>query len=92
MIGYSRRVENRFFFELGVTRIILPQEWADKDDPLTWVTAEYTKAIETFVREDPTPVLVAASPVEEPPEGRTQEGRERRPDARQKQEIRHPRT
>lgn len=54
VIGYSRRVDNRFFFELGVTRIIFPHEWADKDDPLTWVTAEYTKAIETFVREDPT--------------------------------------
>lgn len=54
VIGYSRRIDNRFFFELGATRIILPQEWADKDDPLTWVTAEYTKAIETFVREDPS--------------------------------------
>ncbi|UCD50597.1 MAG: lysophospholipid acyltransferase family protein [Phycisphaerales bacterium] len=54
VIGYSRRVGNRFFFELGVTRIIFPHEWADKDDPLRWVTAEYTEAIETFVREDPT--------------------------------------
>jgi KDO2-lipid IV(A) lauroyltransferase len=54
VVGYSRRVGNRFFFEIGVTRIIFPEEWADKGDPLTWVTAEYTKAIETFVREDPT--------------------------------------
>ncbi len=54
VVGYSRRVGNRFFFELGVTRIIFPQEWADKDDPLKWITAEYTKAIEAFVREDPT--------------------------------------
>ena len=54
VVGYSRRVGNRFFFEMGVSRIIFPHEWADKDDPLTWVTAEYTKAIETFVREDPT--------------------------------------
>lgn len=53
-VGYSRRIGNRFFFEIGATRIILPHEWADKDDPLTWVTAEYTKAIETFVREDPS--------------------------------------
>jgi len=53
-VGYSRRIENRFFFELGVTRIILPAEWADKDDPLLWVTQEYTRAIEQFVREDPT--------------------------------------
>jgi KDO2-lipid IV(A) lauroyltransferase len=53
-VGYSRRVDNRFFFEIGVQRIILPEEWQDKDDPLEWVTAEYTKAIERFVREDPT--------------------------------------
>ena len=53
-IGYGRRIDNRFFFEMGVTRIIFPNEWADKDDPLRWVTAEYTKAIEEFVREDPS--------------------------------------
>ena len=54
VVGYSRRIDNRFLFELGTTRIIFPHEWADKDDPLEWVTAEYTKAIETFIREDPT--------------------------------------
>ncbi len=53
-IGYGRRIDNHFFFELSCTRIIFPQEWADKDDPLRWVTAEYTKAIENFIREDPT--------------------------------------
>ncbi len=53
-IGYGRRIDNRFFFEMGVKRIIFPNEWADKDDPLRWVTAEYTKAIEQLVREDPT--------------------------------------
>lgn len=54
VVGYSRRIDNRFFFEIGVNRIIFPQEWADKDDPLKWVTAEYTGAIEEFVRQDPT--------------------------------------
>ena len=53
-VGYSRRVGNRFFFEIGVTRIIFPHEWADKDNPLEWITATYTKAIEMIVREDPT--------------------------------------
>lgn len=53
-VGYSRRIGNRFFFEMAVNRIIMPDEWADKDDPLTWVTQEYSKAIEQFVREDPT--------------------------------------
>jgi len=53
-VGYSRRVDNRFFFEICVPRIIFPEEWADKDDPLLWVTEEYTKAIEDFVLEDPS--------------------------------------
>ncbi len=53
-VGYSRRVHNRFYFEIGVNRIIFPEEWQDKDDPLKWVTAEYTKAIEKFAREDPS--------------------------------------
>jgi KDO2-lipid IV(A) lauroyltransferase len=53
-VGYSRRVDNRFFFEIGIERIIYPDEWKDKDNPLEWVTAEYTKAIESFVRKDPT--------------------------------------
>jgi KDO2-lipid IV(A) lauroyltransferase len=54
LVGYSRRVGDRFFFEIGVNRMILPEEWADKENPLRWITAEYTKAIEQFVREDPT--------------------------------------
>jgi KDO2-lipid IV(A) lauroyltransferase len=54
VVGYSRRVDNRFYFEIGINRIVFPEEWADKDDPLKWVTAEYTKAIEEFVREDPS--------------------------------------
>jgi len=54
VVGYSRRVDNRFYFEIGINRIIFPEEWSDKDDPLKWVTAEYTRAIEEFVREDPS--------------------------------------
>ena len=53
-IGGARRVANRFFFELSINRIIFPHEWADKDDPLKWVTQEHTKALEEFIREDPT--------------------------------------
>ncbi len=53
-VGYSRRLDNRFYFEIGIKHIIFPQDWLGKDDPLTWITAEYTKAIERFVREDPS--------------------------------------
>lgn len=54
VVGCARRIDNRFFFEMSSNRIIMPQEWLDKDDPLKWVTAEYTKAIEDFIRKDPT--------------------------------------
>jgi len=53
-VGYSRRSDNKFFFEIGVNRIIMPDEWKDKPDPIEWITAEYTKAIEDFIRRDPS--------------------------------------
>ncbi len=53
-VGYSRRVDNRYFFEIGCKRIIEPYEWQDQDDPVHWVTQEYTRIIEMIVREDPT--------------------------------------
>jgi KDO2-lipid IV(A) lauroyltransferase len=54
IVGCTRRVGNRFYFNYVLSRIIFPHEWADQEDPLTWVSAAYTKAIEDFVREDPT--------------------------------------
>ncbi|MBW8000890.1 MAG: lysophospholipid acyltransferase family protein [Planctomycetes bacterium] len=53
-IAYSRRVGNKFYFEIAIDRVILPEEWADKDDPLRWITQEYTAEIEKFVRVDPS--------------------------------------
>lgn len=53
-VGFGRRVGNRFFFEIEIERLIMPAEWADKEDPLGWITAEYTKAIEAGVRKDPS--------------------------------------
>lgn len=52
-IGCTRRIGDRFLFELELTRIIYPADWQAQPDPLTWVTAQYTQAIEEFVRKDP---------------------------------------
>ncbi|MBN1817292.1 MAG: hypothetical protein JW828_08015 [Sedimentisphaerales bacterium] len=52
-VGFSRRRGNDFFFEIGIQRIIWPQEWQDQDDPLTWITQEYTRSMEEFIRDDP---------------------------------------
>jgi len=54
VVGYSRRRDNDFYFEIVACRMIRPEEWADKEDPLYWITQEYTKWIENSVREDPS--------------------------------------
>src|SRR6185312_11338813 len=50
VIGYARRLGERFRFEVGVQEIIYPDEWKAQDDPLRYVTQRYTKAIEDSVR------------------------------------------
>ncbi len=54
IIGYGRRLKDDFRFEIGVARIIHPHEWAHRDDPLRWITQEYTACLERVVRTDPT--------------------------------------
>ncbi|MCF7954239.1 MAG: lysophospholipid acyltransferase family protein [Phycisphaerae bacterium] len=54
VVASSKRVGDDFFFEIEVHRIIFPDEWKDKDDPLTWITQEYVKSTEDFIRQDPT--------------------------------------
>lgn len=57
VVGYCRRLGQPFRFEIGVQRTILPAEWADKDDPMTWITQEYTHALEDVVRSAPEQYL-----------------------------------
>lgn len=57
VVGYARRTGNGFQYDVGVERIIDPTEWQDRKDPLTWVTQEYTRAIEAFVRTAPEQYL-----------------------------------
>ena len=53
VIGYARRLGDRFRFEVGVQDIIYPADWKAADDPLRYVTQRYTKAIEDVVRAEP---------------------------------------
>jgi KDO2-lipid IV(A) lauroyltransferase len=53
VIGYSRRVNDRFEFEIGVQEVIHPADWKDQDDPLRYITQRYTKALEDLIRVDP---------------------------------------
>ena len=53
VIGYARRVNDRFQFKCGAQDIIYPQDWKSQPDPLRYITQRYTKAIEDIVRVDP---------------------------------------
>ncbi len=57
VIAYGRRLERDGRFAIGVQRIIRPDEWADRDDPLRWLTQEYTAALEQAIRSAPEQYL-----------------------------------
>ncbi len=54
IVGYARRTGPGFKFALGVQDIIHPRDWQDQEDPLLYITQRYTRAIEAFVKKDPT--------------------------------------
>jgi len=53
IIGYARRINDRFHFKVGAQDIIYPDDWKSQADPLRYITQRYTKAIEDIVRVDP---------------------------------------
>lgn len=57
IVGYARRIGRGFSYEVAVKRFIDPAEWQGRDDELLWITQEYTRAIEQFVREAPDQYL-----------------------------------
>jgi len=57
IVGCARRVGNRFRYEVVVNRIIRPADWEHREDELTWITSEFTRAIEEFVRAAPEQYL-----------------------------------
>lgn len=53
VVGYARRIDGKFLFDVGVQDIIYPADWKSQDDPLRYITQRYTKGIEDLVREEP---------------------------------------
>ncbi len=53
-VGYARRRGDDFHFDICASRLILPEQWTDQDDPIRWLTQAYTGEMERFIREDPT--------------------------------------
>ena len=57
VVGWGCRRDEQYHFEVGCNRVIHPHEWADKDDPVTWITQEYTRALEEIIRTAPEQYL-----------------------------------
>jgi KDO2-lipid IV(A) lauroyltransferase len=73
VIGYARRVGDRFRFQVGVQDVIYPEDWKAQDDPLRYITQRYTKGIEDFVRDDPGQYLWVHRRWKTRPKGETAE-------------------
>ena len=59
IISYARRLNEEYLFEVATEKIIHPHEWADKDDPLKYITQEYCSAMENVIRKAPEQYLWA---------------------------------
>jgi KDO2-lipid IV(A) lauroyltransferase len=53
VVGYSRRIDDRFKFKIGAQDVIFPEDWKSREDPLRYITQRYTKALEDMIRVDP---------------------------------------
>ena len=73
VIGYARRINDRFHFQIGVQDVIYPEDWKAQDDPLRYITQRYTKGIEDFVREEPGQYLWVHRRWKTRPKGETPE-------------------
>ncbi len=51
--GYAKRVGDDFKFAARIADIIRPEDWKAQPDPLYYITARYTRAIELMVRDAP---------------------------------------
>jgi Kdo2-lipid IVA lauroyltransferase/acyltransferase len=55
--GGAKRVGERFQYQLHFADMIRPEDWANQPDPLFYITARYTRAIEAVVRGAPEQYL-----------------------------------
>ena len=57
IVGYAARVGRGFRYRIEVERIIRPEEWRNRDDPVFWITQEYSRALESAIRKHPEQYL-----------------------------------
>lgn len=57
LVGYGKRLAEDYQFELALHKIIYPDQWAEQDDPVLWITQEYTRLLEEIIRKAPEQYL-----------------------------------
>ena len=55
--GFAPRLAGRFEYELTATDVIWPEDWADRDDPLFYITARFNRAMEIMICRAPDQYL-----------------------------------
>jgi KDO2-lipid IV(A) lauroyltransferase len=55
--GYARRIGEGYHFQVGCQRLICPADWVDKEDPVRWITQQYTASLEEMIRQAPEQYL-----------------------------------
>jgi KDO2-lipid IV(A) lauroyltransferase len=54
---HAKRLNGQFKYEVSMTDYIEPCDWCDQPDPLFYITARYSRAIETMVKNAPEQYL-----------------------------------
>jgi KDO2-lipid IV(A) lauroyltransferase len=57
VVGFGRRLNEEYHFEIGIADVINPDDWAGEDDPLRYITQRYTNALESVIRTAPEQYL-----------------------------------
>lgn len=47
--GYAHRTGRDYKYDIGVMDLIRPDDWAEQEDPLYYITARYSRAIEMMI-------------------------------------------
>lgn len=55
--GYALRQGSGYRYELDVADIIHPEDWSKQPDPLYYITARYSRAMEMMIRQSPAQYL-----------------------------------
>ncbi len=57
IVGHAIRTREGMHYRLEVERIIRPDEWSDRPDPLAWITRTFAAAFESAIRRRPEQYL-----------------------------------